>query len=168
MSRMQRNAAGAQEGVNLRWRQRIERGRYGGGNMGPGGGGSGSGGGGNLPPGGGTGGGGSGGGSGSISNQPPGGFRGRRVTTCSFCGKTSREVGPDGRRAERRLHLRQLRRPVPEHHPPGEAQAHRQPAAVQHDPQRRGRSRNSSTSTSSARTTPRRRSRSRCTITTSG
>ena len=22
------------------------------------------------------------------------GFRGRRVTTCSFCGKTSREVGP--------------------------------------------------------------------------
>ena len=23
-----------------------------------------------------------------------GGFRGRRVTTCSFCGKTSREVGP--------------------------------------------------------------------------
>ena len=32
-------------------------------------------------------GGGSGGGSGS-------GFRGRKVTTCSFCGKTSREVGP--------------------------------------------------------------------------
>ncbi|MCL4220445.1 MAG: ATP-dependent Clp protease ATP-binding subunit ClpX [Phycisphaerales bacterium] len=31
-----------------------------------------------------------GGGSGSGS----GGFRGRRVTTCSFCGKTSREVGP--------------------------------------------------------------------------
>ena len=31
-------------------------------------------------------------------NQPPGsgdaGFRGRKVTTCSFCGKTSREVGP--------------------------------------------------------------------------
>ena len=25
------------------------------------------------------------------------GFRGRRVTTCSFCGKTSREVGPHGR-----------------------------------------------------------------------
>jgi ATP-dependent Clp protease ATP-binding subunit ClpX len=24
----------------------------------------------------------------------PGGFRGRRVTTCSFCGKSSREVGP--------------------------------------------------------------------------
>ena len=23
-----------------------------------------------------------------------GGFKGRRVTTCSFCGKTSREVGP--------------------------------------------------------------------------
>ena len=22
------------------------------------------------------------------------GFRGRRITTCSFCGKTSREVGP--------------------------------------------------------------------------
>ncbi|MGE5611645.1 MAG: ATP-dependent Clp protease ATP-binding subunit ClpX [Bacillota bacterium] len=28
------------------------------------------------------------------SNNPPGGFRGRRVTTCSFCGKTSRDVGP--------------------------------------------------------------------------
>ncbi len=40
--------------------------------------------------GGGTGGtGGSGGGSGGG-----GGFKGRRVTTCSFCGKTSREVGP--------------------------------------------------------------------------
>ncbi len=38
---------------------------------------------------GGSGGGGSGSGSGSG-----GGFRGRKVTTCSFCGKTSREVGP--------------------------------------------------------------------------
>ena len=29
------------------------------------------------------------------SNPPPGGgFRGRRVTTCSFCGKSSRDVGP--------------------------------------------------------------------------
>src|SRR5436853_4627149 len=28
------------------------------------------------------------------TNQPPGGFRGRRVTTCSFCGKSSRDVGP--------------------------------------------------------------------------
>src|SRR5581483_7573128 len=28
------------------------------------------------------------------SNQPPGGFRGRRITTCSFCGKSSRDVGP--------------------------------------------------------------------------
>jgi ATP-dependent Clp protease ATP-binding subunit ClpX len=36
----------------------------------------------NLPPGGG---GGAGGG---------GGFRGRRITTCSFCGKSSRDVGP--------------------------------------------------------------------------
>lgn len=35
------------------------------------------------------GGGGSGGGGGDD-----GGFRGRKVTTCSFCGKTSREVGP--------------------------------------------------------------------------
>ncbi len=26
--------------------------------------------------------------------QAGGGFRGRRITTCSFCGKTSREVGP--------------------------------------------------------------------------
>jgi ATP-dependent Clp protease ATP-binding subunit ClpX len=45
-------------------------------------------GGGNFPPGGTTpppGGGGGGGG---------GGFRGRRVTTCSFCGKSSRDVGP--------------------------------------------------------------------------
>jgi ATP-dependent Clp protease ATP-binding subunit ClpX len=42
-------------------------------------------GGGTQPPGGGGGGGGS---------NPPGGFRGRRVTTCSFCGKSSRDVGP--------------------------------------------------------------------------
>ncbi|MEZ6211073.1 MAG: ATP-dependent Clp protease ATP-binding subunit ClpX [Phycisphaerales bacterium] len=37
-----------------------------------------------------------GGGSGSGSGGDGGdsGFRGRRVTTCSFCGKTSREVGP--------------------------------------------------------------------------
>jgi len=34
----------------------------------------------------------SGGGDGSGGDD--GGFRGRRVTTCSFCGKTSREVGP--------------------------------------------------------------------------
>lgn len=38
----------------------------------------------------GSGGSGSGGGSGGDG----GGFRGRKVTTCSFCGKTSREVGP--------------------------------------------------------------------------
>jgi ATP-dependent Clp protease ATP-binding subunit ClpX len=38
-------------------------------------------------------GGGSGGNSGG-SGGDDGGFRGRRVTTCSFCGKTSREVGP--------------------------------------------------------------------------
>src|SRR5665213_3076213 len=31
---------------------------------------------------------------GGTSNTPPGGFRGRRVTTCSFCGKSSRDVGP--------------------------------------------------------------------------
>ncbi len=42
--------------------------------------------------GGGTGGGGSGGSTGGGSGG--GGFRGRKVTTCSFCGKTSREVGP--------------------------------------------------------------------------
>ena len=42
--------------------------------------GNGAGGGQNPPPGGG--------------NTPPGGFRGRRVTTCSFCGKSSRDVGP--------------------------------------------------------------------------
>ncbi|MDX9910891.1 MAG: ATP-dependent Clp protease ATP-binding subunit ClpX [Phycisphaerales bacterium] len=40
----------------------------------------------NEPAGNGAGGGGSGSGG--------GGFRGRKVTTCSFCGKTSREVGP--------------------------------------------------------------------------
>jgi ATP-dependent Clp protease ATP-binding subunit ClpX len=43
----------------------------------------GNGGGGQQPPTGGNGG-----------NIPPGGFRGRRVTTCSFCGKSSRDVGP--------------------------------------------------------------------------
>src|SRR6202795_945230 len=26
--------------------------------------------------------------------NPPGGFRGRRITTCSFCSKSSRDVGP--------------------------------------------------------------------------
>lgn len=31
---------------------------------------------------------------GSSSGGDDGGFGGRRVTTCSFCGKTSREVGP--------------------------------------------------------------------------
>src|SRR6266705_3326390 len=28
------------------------------------------------------------------ANNTPGGCRGRRVTTCSFCGKSSRDVGP--------------------------------------------------------------------------
>jgi len=44
--------------------------------------------------GGGGGGGGGAGGGGSGSGGGGGGFRGRKVTTCSFCGKTSREVGP--------------------------------------------------------------------------
>src|SRR5262245_39204715 len=57
--------------------------RPGGGGMGGGG----MGGGGNLPPG-------NGGGGGGGSNQPTGGFRGRRITTCSLCGKSSRHVGP--------------------------------------------------------------------------
>ncbi|MBL9140485.1 MAG: ATP-dependent Clp protease ATP-binding subunit ClpX [Phycisphaerae bacterium] len=39
-------------------------------------------------------GGGSAGGSGGGSGDGGSGFRGRKVTTCSFCGKTSREVGP--------------------------------------------------------------------------
>ncbi len=43
--------------------------------------------------GGGDGGGASGGGGGG-GDDDGGGFRGRKVTTCSFCGKTSREVGP--------------------------------------------------------------------------
>ncbi|MEM7623034.1 MAG: ClpX C4-type zinc finger protein, partial [Planctomycetota bacterium] len=34
------------------------------------------------------------GGSGSGSGSGSGGFRGRKITTCSFCGKTSRDVGP--------------------------------------------------------------------------
>ena len=37
--------------------------------------------------------GGSGGGSGTGSGTGDGGFRGKKMTTCSFCGKTSREVG---------------------------------------------------------------------------
>ncbi len=50
----------------------------------------------NLPSTGGGSGGGAGGGSGSGggSGGSGGGFKGRRVTTCSFCGKTSRDVGP--------------------------------------------------------------------------
>src|SRR3954462_10630970 len=51
--------------------------------------------GGTQPP---PGGGGNGGpGPGNVPTPPPGnntGFRGRRVTTCSFCGKSSRDVGP--------------------------------------------------------------------------
>ena len=31
---------------------------------------------------------------GAGQGEGGGGFRGRRVTTCSFCGKTSRDVGP--------------------------------------------------------------------------
>src|SRR5437763_8089218 len=31
---------------------------------------------------------------GGGNNPAAGGFRGRRVTTCSFCGKSSRDVGP--------------------------------------------------------------------------
>src|SRR5881227_2265317 len=63
------------------------------GGFGPGGGGMG-----NLPP---TGTGGStgmpptpGGGGGAGGGGGGGGFRGRRITTCSFCGKSSRDVGP--------------------------------------------------------------------------
>src|SRR3569833_2190867 len=50
--------------------------------------------GGTTPPGngGGTGGGNGGGGGTGGGGTPP--FRGRRVTTCSFCGKSSRDVGP--------------------------------------------------------------------------
>lgn len=44
--------------------------------------------------GGGSGGGGSGGNGGGGAGGGGGGFKGRRLTTCSFCGKTSREVGP--------------------------------------------------------------------------
>ena len=42
----------------------------------------------------GGGGGGGGGTSGGGGNSGDSGFRGRKVTTCSFCGKSSREVGP--------------------------------------------------------------------------
>ncbi len=41
-----------------------------------------------------SGGGGSGAGGSGGDDGGNGGFRGRKVTTCSFCGKTSREVGP--------------------------------------------------------------------------
>ena len=34
------------------------------------------------------------GGAGGSGSGNDGGFRGKKVTTCSFCGKTSREVGP--------------------------------------------------------------------------
>ena len=34
------------------------------------------------------------GGDGASGEGGGGGFKGRRVTTCSFCGKSSREVGP--------------------------------------------------------------------------
>ena len=44
--------------------------------------------------GGGSGGGGGGGSGGGGGGGDGSGFRGRKVTTCSFCGKTSREVGP--------------------------------------------------------------------------
>ena len=37
---------------------------------------------------------GGGGAAAAAGQNPPGGFRGRRVTTCSFCGKSSRDVGP--------------------------------------------------------------------------
>ncbi|MFO0874775.1 MAG: ATP-dependent Clp protease ATP-binding subunit ClpX [Phycisphaerales bacterium] len=59
----------------------------GGGVHGPGGGGG---------SGGGLGGGGAGGSGGGSGNGPGGGsgFRGRKVNVCSFCGKSSREVGP--------------------------------------------------------------------------
>ena len=43
---------------------------------------------------GGAGGGAGGGSGGNAGGGDGGGFRGRKVTTCSFCGKTSREVGP--------------------------------------------------------------------------
>ncbi len=33
-------------------------------------------------------------GPGAPGSGEGGGFRGRRITTCSFCGKTSRDVGP--------------------------------------------------------------------------
>jgi ATP-dependent Clp protease ATP-binding subunit ClpX len=54
----------------------------------------GGGGGGQQPPSGGGGGGGNNPGGGGQGSGGGGGFRGRRVTTCSFCGKSSRDVGP--------------------------------------------------------------------------
>ncbi len=69
-------------------------GSAGGGPSGPGGSGSGGSGGGAGMGGGSGPGGGSGGASGGGGSGGDGGFRGRKVTTCSFCGKTSREVGP--------------------------------------------------------------------------
>ncbi len=60
----------------------------------PGGSGNGNGGGGQNPPTGGSNITGGNNASNNSGNNPPGGFRGRRVTTCSFCGKSSRDVGP--------------------------------------------------------------------------
>src|SRR5688500_17545184 len=60
---------------------------------GNGGSGTGNGGGSSGPPAGNTAGGANPGGGGG-SGGGGGGFRGRRITTCSFCGKSSRDVGP--------------------------------------------------------------------------
>ena len=98
------------------------------------------------------------GGGGGGGQSPPGGFRGRRVTTCSFCGKSSRDVGPmvEGpsdvyicANCVDLAHniIRQEKRKLST-----------AAAAVQHASPARGRSRNSSTSTSIGQSTRRRRS----------
>jgi hypothetical protein len=59
---------------------------------------------------------------------------GGEVTTCSFCGKTSRDVGPMVEGPNDTTSAIQLHRPVPEHLPAGEAPRLRAPPLAPRDP----------------------------------
>ncbi len=84
-----------------------------------------------------------------------GGFRGRRVTTCSFCGKSSRDVGPMVEGPSDVYICANCVDPGAQHHPPGEAASSPAPPRCSTASPRPARSRSTSTSTSSARGTPR-------------
>jgi ATP-dependent Clp protease ATP-binding subunit ClpX len=88
--------------------------------------------------GGGISGGGGGGGASGGGGDGGGGFRGRRVTTCSFCGKTSREVGPMVEGPNDIYICSQLHGFVPEHFPAGAAAGGERAAAVLGDSAPRG------------------------------